>query len=88
MADDIANAGLSTDQAALSDGVGKLGLDGEVKKEDGDNKKLSLASQTVHADDHVSVHRAVAPAMHVATTFKYSNNPDELANGGNTDVSA
>lgn len=54
-----------------------------------ENKKaaeLSLASLSVHADDNVSSHRAVAPAMHVSTTFRYSDNPDELVPMDNTDV--
>jgi hypothetical protein len=40
--------------------------------------RLSLSSQTVHADDFISAHRAVAPAMHVSTTFRYSDDPEEL----------
>ncbi|KAK2589968.1 hypothetical protein QQS21_012359 [Conoideocrella luteorostrata] len=44
--------------------------------------RLSLSSRTVHADDFISAHRAVAPAMHVSTTFKYSNDPDELQSSG------
>ncbi|KAL6403423.1 cystathionine beta-lyase [Ilyonectria robusta] len=39
---------------------------------------LSLASRGVHADDNIAVHRAVAPAMHVSTTFRYSDDPDLL----------
>ncbi|KAJ6016591.1 pyridoxal phosphate-dependent transferase [Penicillium herquei] len=48
-------------------------LSTEMSKE-----KLSLASRTVHADDHISVHRAVAPAMHVSTTFRYNDDPEKL----------
>ncbi|KAG6010625.1 hypothetical protein E4U21_005123 [Claviceps maximensis] len=43
-----------------------------------DLARLSLSSRTVHADDYISAHRAVAPAMHVSTTFRYSHDPDEL----------
>ncbi len=39
---------------------------------------LALASRLVHSDDGISTHRAVAPAMHVSTTFRYSDNPDLL----------
>ncbi|TGJ84079.1 hypothetical protein E0Z10_g4674 [Xylaria hypoxylon] len=39
---------------------------------------LSLSSQTIHADDFLNSHTAVAPPMHVSTTFRYSRNPDEL----------
>ncbi|KAM4055095.1 cys/Met metabolism PLP-dependent enzyme [Hirsutella rhossiliensis] len=40
--------------------------------------RLSLASRTVHGDDRVAAHRAVAPAMHVSTTFRYTDDPDRL----------
>lgn len=52
-----------------------------------DASKLGLASRMVHADDHISVHRAVAPAMHVSTTFKYNPDPDQLKQWENTDAS-
>ncbi|TQV96783.1 cystathionine beta-lyase [Cordyceps javanica] len=39
---------------------------------------LSLSSRLVHADDGISTHRAVAPAMHVSTTFRYSDDPETL----------
>lgn len=48
---------------------------------------LSLSSRAVHADDHISVHRAVAPAMHVSTTFRYSDDPEQLLGWDNIDVS-
>lgn len=48
--------------------------------------KLSLATRTVHADDGISAHRAIAPAIHVSTTFRYNSNPDELRAGDNADV--
>ncbi|KAI1824457.1 pyridoxal phosphate-dependent transferase [Xylaria intraflava] len=41
-------------------------------------QNLSLSAQTIHADDFLNTHSAVAPPMHVATTFRYSRNPDEL----------
>jgi hypothetical protein len=50
-------------------------------------KGLSLAARTVHADDGISAHRAVAPAMHVSTTFRYNDDPDKLSAWDNTDVS-
>ncbi|KAF4124035.1 Cystathionine beta-lyase/cystathionine gamma-synthase [Geosmithia morbida] len=49
---------------------------------------LSLATRSVHADDHISAHRAVAPAMHVSTTFRYSDDPDQLLGWDNIDPSA
>ncbi|RYC57148.1 hypothetical protein CHU98_g9065 [Xylaria longipes] len=45
---------------------------------------LSLAAQTVHADDFLNSHSAVAPPMHVSTTFRYSRNPDDLSYMVNT----
>jgi hypothetical protein len=47
----------------------------------------SLSSKVVHADDNISAHRAVAPAMHVSTTFRYDDDPDQLKMWVNTDVS-
>ncbi|KAK1777363.1 pyridoxal phosphate-dependent transferase [Copromyces sp. CBS 386.78] len=42
------------------------------------NKELSMASRSVHADDYINNHQAVAPPMHVSTTFRYAENPDDL----------
>ncbi|KAI0874476.1 pyridoxal phosphate-dependent transferase [Hypoxylon argillaceum] len=39
---------------------------------------LSISAQTIHADDFLNSHSAVAPPMHVSTTFRYSQNPDDL----------
>ncbi|TQN73624.1 putative trans-sulfuration enzyme [Colletotrichum shisoi] len=50
--------------------------------------KLSLATRTVHADDGISAHRAIAPALHVSTTFRYNRDPDELRSGDNVDPAA
>ncbi|KAK3337079.1 pyridoxal phosphate-dependent transferase [Cercophora scortea] len=52
------------------------------------SRELSLASRSVHADDYINNHRAVAPPMHVSTTFRYSNNPDDLTPWHNTDPAA
>ncbi|KAK4127112.1 PLP-dependent transferase [Parathielavia appendiculata] len=41
-------------------------------------RQLSLASRSIHADDYTNTHPAVAPPLHVSTTFRYSDNPDEL----------
>lgn len=48
--------------------------------------ELGLASLSIHADDNIHVHRAVAPAMHVSTTFRYADNPDDLVPNENVDV--
>jgi hypothetical protein len=61
-----------------------------VKESSGVNQALaglSLSSRGVHADDGIAAHRAVAPAMHVSTTFRYSDNPDELTFWNNANVS-
>ena len=50
-------------------------------------RQLSLASRSVHADDHTNTHTAVAPPMHVSTTFRYAENPDELVPWSDVDVS-
>lgn len=50
-------------------------------------RQLSLASRSVHADDHTNTHTAVAPPMHVSTTFRYADNPDELVPWADGDVS-
>ncbi|MCJ1357486.1 MAG: hypothetical protein MMC33_007482 [Icmadophila ericetorum] len=41
-------------------------------------RNYNLSTQTVHADDNLNRMDDVAPAMHVATTFRYSKNPEEL----------
>ncbi|KAH6898482.1 Cys/Met metabolism PLP-dependent enzyme-domain-containing protein [Thelonectria olida] len=62
-----------------------------VEKSSGVNQALaglSLSSRGVHADDGIAAHRAVAPAMHVSTTFRYSDNPDELTFWNNSNADA
>ncbi|KAI1780130.1 PLP-dependent transferase [Hypoxylon cercidicola] len=39
---------------------------------------LSLSAQTIHADDFLNSHQSVAPPMHVSTTFRYNDDPDQL----------
>ncbi|KAK4170396.1 pyridoxal phosphate-dependent transferase [Cladorrhinum sp. PSN259] len=53
-------------------------LDGPNKLAAAFSKELSLASRSVHADDYINNHQAVAPPMHVSTTFRYSDDPDKL----------
>lgn len=36
------------------------------------------ATLSLHADSEVNVVNDVAPPLHVATTFRYPDNPDEL----------
>lgn len=69
------------DTAGLPD-VSKI----EIATAPGPGTELSLASRAVHADDGISAHRAVAPAMHVSTTFRYHDDPDKLKTWDNVDV--
>lgn len=50
--------------------------------------KLGLSSLSVHADDYINNHRAVAPPLHVSTTFRYNDDPDLLRAWDNTDDNA
>lgn len=50
--------------------------------------KLGLSSLSVHADDYINNHRAVAPPLHVSTTFRYNDDPDQLRMWDNTDDNA
>ena len=47
----------------------------------------SMATRAVHSDDGIAAHRAVAPPMHVSTTFRYDSDPDQLQTWYNVDVS-
>ncbi|MCJ1294691.1 hypothetical protein MMC34_006249 [Xylographa carneopallida] len=46
----------------------------------------SAATQAIHADDHLNRIEDVAPPVHVATTFRYHDDPDQLI--PSTDLSA
>lgn len=59
----------------------------EKKRENTKRKKRSMSAShenvgastlSLHADNPVNVVNDVAPPLHVATTFRYSDNPDEL----------
>lgn len=50
--------------------------------------QLGLSSLSVHADDYINSHRAVAPPLHVSTTFRYNDDPERLAQWENTDDNA
>ncbi|RYP55399.1 hypothetical protein DL769_010204 [Monosporascus sp. CRB-8-3] len=54
-----------------SDGPGENGLDQHLAS-------LSLSARAVHADDYLNSHQAVAPPMHVSTTFRYNRDPEKL----------
>jgi len=39
---------------------------------------MAMATRAIHADDFVSPHHAIAPAIHVTFCYRYSRNPDNL----------
>lgn len=41
-------------------------------------ENTGAATRSLHADDPVNVVTDVAPPLHVATTFRYPNNPEDL----------
>ncbi|KAL8303519.1 hypothetical protein RB600_007124 [Gaeumannomyces tritici] len=49
---------------------------------------LSLSTRAMHADDYINSHPAVAPPMHVSTTFRYNEDPDKLVFWGQPDPNA
>ncbi|KAK0718790.1 Cys/Met metabolism PLP-dependent enzyme-domain-containing protein [Apiosordaria backusii] len=51
-------------------------------------RELSMASRSVHADDYINNHQAVAPPMHVSTTFRYNRDPEQLRPWDNLDPNA
>jgi len=59
--------------------------DGQEQKKE-KKKQLSLTARAIHAGDHLNSHHAVAPPMHVSTTFRYSDDPDKLAAWDNVNV--
>lgn len=62
------------------------GADARAPEAAPDRASWSLASRAVHADDGIAAHRAIAPALHVSTTFRYSDDPDKLSAWDNSDV--
>ncbi|KAI1460181.1 cystathionine gamma-synthase [Annulohypoxylon moriforme] len=50
--------------------------------------ELSMSSRAMHADDYINNHKAVAPPIHVSTTFRYDSDPDKLEHGLNNDPQA
>lgn len=51
-------------------------------------RPLSMASLSVHADDYINSHRAVAPPLHTSTTFRYASDPEQLRPWQNVDPHA
>ncbi|PHH53990.1 putative trans-sulfuration enzyme YHR112C [Ceratocystis fimbriata CBS 114723] len=48
----------------------------------------SISTLAVHSDDGISAHRAVAPAIHVSTTFRYGSDPKDSTQWTSIDPSA
>ena len=46
------------------------------------------STQAIHADDHLKSVNDVAPPLHVSTTFRYAENPDDLKPAEELDVRA
>jgi cystathionine gamma-synthase len=46
----------------------------------------SADTLAVHADDYLNTHTDVAPALHVSTTYRYSNDAETLAPVGDEEV--
>ena len=44
------------------------------------------ATRALHADEHLNQYIDVSPAMHVSTTFRYSNEPAKLQPVDDADV--
>jgi O-acetylhomoserine/O-acetylserine sulfhydrylase-like pyridoxal-dependent enzyme len=49
-------------------------LSGDIKRENG----ASLATRAVHADADIDDHSAIAPALHTSTTYRFSDDPNDL----------
>lgn len=41
-------------------------------------RELDASTLAIHADDQLNHTPDVAPAIHVSTTFRYTDNPDKL----------
>lgn len=82
----VAESGPSSATVAAAEGRGQEGP-GSLAAHFGDHK-LSLSSMSVHADDYINNHRAVAPPLHVSTTYRYNSDPDKLGHWDNTDEHA
>ncbi|ROW11229.1 hypothetical protein VMCG_01309 [Cytospora schulzeri] len=82
----VAESGPSSTTVAAAEGRGQDGP-GSLAAHFGDHQ-LGLSSLSVHADDYINNHRAVAPPLHVSTTYRYNSDPDKLAAWDNTDDNA
>ncbi|KAI4216528.1 MAG: hypothetical protein LQ351_001017 [Letrouitia transgressa] len=44
----------------------------------GTRQRLSPSTQAIHGDDYLNTTSDVAPPLHVSTTFRYTDNPEDL----------
>ena len=58
--------------------MGEAAPNGSSHSNDSNSMNYSLATLGIHGDDPINYYTDVAPALHVATTFRYSENPEEL----------
>lgn len=49
-------------------------------------EKAGPSTLALHADDELNIVRDVAPPLHLSTTFRYSNNPEDLIPWADTTV--
>ncbi len=66
--------------------VGTDPVEGPGKLAAAFERELSLASRAIHADDYINNHQAVAPPLHVSSTYRYSHDPDKLQTHVNINV--
>jgi hypothetical protein len=76
----------SSGPAAIPRGTSGGLQDGPNRLASAFDHQLSLASRSIHADDYINSHRAVAPPLHVSTTFRYAKEPEDLVQSANFDV--
>ncbi|KAH7195092.1 hypothetical protein BKA60DRAFT_601503 [Fusarium oxysporum] len=49
---------------------------------------MGMATRAIHADDFLSPHHAIAPAIHATVCYRYSRNPDNLVPKVTDDLNA
>lgn len=53
------------------------GING-IKTQEKPMPSYTMATRSIHADDHMAKTTDVSPAIHVSTTFHYSDDPSQL----------
>lgn len=52
----------------------------------GTRQRLSPSTQAIHGDDYLNTTSDVAPPLHVSTTFRYTDNPEDLITATDSEV--